>query len=158
MTILVHLGSGRTNLASIVGTAAASTPRYPTRTYILPSFSVAYVPRCVSRGRCPLLSGTSIFGRLTFRLQLQNKLEIESGLSLLCSLFLCYVSGPAAIRCGSTFSADIGNLHPKVSVADLEPRLIKYGTITNLWVAKNPPGASCDRCLPPSGDATRIRV
>lgn len=36
--------------------------------------------------------------------------------------------------------ADIGNLHPKVSVADLEPKLIKYGTITNLWVAKNPPG------------------
>lgn len=35
---------------------------------------------------------------------------------------------------------DIGNLHPKVSVADLEPKLIKYGTITNLWVAKNPPG------------------
>lgn len=25
-------------------------------------------------------------------------------------------------------------------MADLEPRLIKYGTITNLWVAKNPPG------------------
>lgn len=41
--------------------------------------------------------------------------------------------------------ADIGNLHPKVSVADLEPKLIKYGTITNLWVAKNPPGLSIHR-------------
>lgn len=36
--------------------------------------------------------------------------------------------------------SDIGNLHPRVTVADLEPKLIKYGTITNLWVAKNPPG------------------
>lgn len=36
--------------------------------------------------------------------------------------------------------ADIGNLHPRVTVVDLEPKLIKYGTITNLWVAKNPPG------------------
>lgn len=44
--------------------------------------------------------------------------------------------------------SDIGNLHPRVSVADLEPKLIKYGTITNLWVAKNPPGLALPPCFP----------
>lgn len=95
----------------------------------------------------PSRCSDGITSRYVFTSSLGHTLPFASFISDSCSfLRLPILAAPCTSRISPV--SDIGNLHPKVTVMDLEPRLVKFGTITNLWVAKNPPGKTSEKARP----------